>query len=58
MKSMACKIGHRTAVLDEQERQVASGCCDPERLAHAAEEHSRWATQRAFKIGMVHRGAS
>jgi len=53
-KAMALKKGYKNAVLDEQERQDAWGCFDPGGLALAAQEHSRWATQRALNIGMMH----
>ena len=52
-KTMACKRGCWNAVLDEQERQDASGYCDPDRLARAAENYSRWATRRSLKIGIM-----
>ena len=52
-KTMALKRGYRNAVLDEQERQDASGYCDPDRLARAAENYSRWATRRSLKIAIM-----
>ena len=53
-KSMACKAGYRDAILDEQDRQDASGCYDPIKLACAAEDYSRWATKRSVMIGTMH----
>ena len=53
-KTMACKKGCWNAVLDEQERQDASGCCDPNRIASASQKYSRWATQRSLTIGIMH----
>ena len=50
---VALKKGYKNAVLYEQERQDASGYHDPDRLARAAEDYSRWATQRALKIGIM-----
>ena len=52
-KAMALKRGYRNAVLYEQERQDASGYCDPDRLARAAENYSRWATKRSLIIGGI-----
>ena len=52
-KTMALKKGYKNAVLDEQEKQDASGYCDPDRLARAAENYSRWATERALKIAIM-----
>ena len=57
-KQAACKRGYRDAVLDEQERQDASGCFDLYGLARAGQEYSRWATKRSVKIAMMHRVAS
>ena len=48
-KSMARKRGCWDAVLDEQEKQDTSGRYDPDRLARASQEYSRWATRRALK---------
>ena len=53
-KTMACKKGCWNAVLDEQERQDASGCCDPNRIANASKKYSRWATRRSLNIGLMH----
>ena len=53
-KTMACRNGCWNAVLDEQERQYASGCCDPNRIASASQKYSRWATQRSLNIGIMH----
>ena len=52
-KTMALKRRCWDAVLDEQEKQDASGYCDPDRLARAAENYSRWATERALKIAIM-----
>ena len=51
-KTMALKKGYKNAVLDEQERQDASGYCDPD-IARAAENYSRWATERSLIIGGI-----
>ena len=51
-KTMAIKRRCWDAVLDEQERQDASGYCDPD-IARAAENYSRWATERALKIAIM-----
>ena len=53
-RTMACKRGCWNAVLDEQERQDASGCHDPDRIAHAAHEYSRRTARRSLKIGLMH----
>ena len=53
-KTMACRIGCLNAVLDEQARQDASGCCDPNRIARASQKYSRWATRRSLNIGIMH----
>lgn len=39
------------AVLEEQMRQAAYGECDPFRLAHVSHLSSKWAVNRAKKIG-------
>ena len=52
-RTMALKRGCWNAVLDEQDRQDACGYCDPDRLARAAENYSRWATERALKIAIM-----
>ena len=57
-KSMARKRGCWDAVLDEQEKQDASGRYDPDRLARASQEYSRWAARRSLKIGMMHQVSS
>ena len=53
-KTMACKKGCWNAVLDEQEKQDASGCCDADGIARASQKYSRWAAQRSLKIGIMH----
>ena len=53
-QTMACTKGCWNAVLDEQERQDASGCCDPNRIASASQKYSRWATRRSLNIGIHH----
>ena len=53
-RTIACKRGCWNAVLDEQDRQDASGCHDPDRIAHAAHEYSIQTARRSLKIGMMH----
>ena len=52
-KTMALKRGCLNAALDEQDRQDASGYCDPDGLALASQEYSRWATGMAQKIAIM-----
>ena len=53
-RTMALKRGCWDAVLDEQDRQDASECRDPDRIACAAHEYSRRTGRRSLKIGVMH----
>ena len=44
-KTMASRRGCWNAVLDEQDRQDASGCYDSDRLACASQRYSGWTTR-------------
>ena len=52
-KTMASRRGCWNAVLDEQDRQDASGRYDPDRLARVSQEYSRWAARISLKIGLM-----
>ena len=53
-RTMALKRGCWDAVLDEQEKQDAAGCHDPDRIAHGTHEYSRRTARRSLQIGLMH----
>ena len=57
-KTMASRRGCWNAVLDEQDRQDASGCYDSDRLARASQRYSGWTTRMSVQIGMIHQVAA